>query len=90
MSNQPFRVVIAGGGVAALEALLCLAQAGLEHLELTLIAPEEAFSYRPASTAQPFVLHPEHSPGTWGRTLSTTQWPGWTMPASASSHGTAT
>jgi sulfide:quinone oxidoreductase len=61
MSNQPFRVVIAGGGVAALEALLCLAQAGLDHIELTLIAPEQSLSYRPASTAQPFVLHPEHS-----------------------------
>ena len=50
------RVVIAGGGVAALEAALAL-QALLERaVEVELIGPEPHFWYRPLSVAEPFSL----------------------------------
>jgi sulfide:quinone oxidoreductase len=50
----PFRVVIAGAGVAALEAALGLrAQAG-ELVSTELIAPEPEFTYRPLAVAEPF------------------------------------
>jgi sulfide:quinone oxidoreductase len=53
-------VVIAGGGVAALEALLALREIGGERLRLTLVAPDRHFVYRPMAVAQPFSLgHPE-------------------------------
>ena len=52
------RVVIAGGGVAALEALAGLAERIGDQAELTLVAPERSFVYRPASTARPFTLGP--------------------------------
>jgi sulfide:quinone oxidoreductase len=47
-------VVIAGGGVAALEALLCLRVLGGERLAIELLAPDAQFSYRPASVSDPF------------------------------------
>jgi sulfide:quinone oxidoreductase len=51
-----FRVVIAGGGVAALEATLAL-RAGVEELlSIELIAPDEHFVYRPLSVAEPFRI----------------------------------
>ena len=53
------RVVIAGAGVAALEALAGLAQRAGDRVELTLVAPEASFGYRPASTARPFSLGPQ-------------------------------
>ncbi len=50
------QVVIAGGGVAALEALAGLQTQVGDRAELTLVAPEASFAYRPASTASPFTL----------------------------------
>lgn len=50
----PPRVVVAGGGVAALEALLSLHQHLAGMVELTLVAPEADFVYRPLTTAAPF------------------------------------
>lgn len=54
------RVVIAGGGVAAVEALLALgSQLGkLAHVEL--IAPQRDFVYQPLSVAEPFGLAETH------------------------------
>src|SRR5215210_2664136 len=50
------RVVIAGGGVAAIEALLALrAQVG-EQVSVVLLAPERRFVHRPSSVATPFGL----------------------------------
>jgi sulfide:quinone oxidoreductase len=49
-----FRVVIAGGGVAGLEALLALRELAPERLAITLIAPTRDFTYRPLSVAEPF------------------------------------
>lgn len=62
-SASALRVVIAGGGVAALGALLALRDLAGDLVEIALVAPEEKFSYRPLSVAQPFSLgHPTHYP----------------------------
>jgi sulfide:quinone oxidoreductase len=48
------RVVIAGGGVAAVEALLALRQLVGRHVAIELIAPERELLHRPSSVAVPF------------------------------------
>ena len=53
-------IVIAGGGVAGLEALLGLRAVAGDRVDLTLIAPEPEFSYRPMAVAQPFALGRAH------------------------------
>jgi sulfide:quinone oxidoreductase len=53
-------VLIAGGGVAGLEALLGLRALAGDHVRLTLIAPDENFSYRPLAVAEPFALGHAH------------------------------
>ena len=50
------RVVIAGGGVAALEAALALRELAEERVVVELLAPEPHFWYRPLSVAEPFEL----------------------------------
>jgi sulfide:quinone oxidoreductase len=52
--TAPVGVLIAGGGVAALEALLALRDLGGDRVQTTLLAPEREFRYRPASVAMPF------------------------------------
>src|SRR4051812_37374775 len=56
--NQPTdpKVLIVGGGVAALETLLALREIGVERAAITLVAPDTAFSYRPMKVAEPFAL----------------------------------
>jgi sulfide:quinone oxidoreductase len=49
-----FRVLIAGGGVAALEAMIALRELAEERVELVLLAPEREFVYRPLASAAPF------------------------------------
>ncbi|MFL5863066.1 MAG: FAD-dependent oxidoreductase, partial [Solirubrobacteraceae bacterium] len=49
-----FRVLIAGGGVAGLEALLALRDLAGDRVELTLLSPEKDFVYRPMAVAEPF------------------------------------
>jgi sulfide:quinone oxidoreductase len=51
----PARVVIAGGGVAALETLIALREHARDRVEVTLIAPDESFGYRPMTVAEPFA-----------------------------------
>jgi sulfide:quinone oxidoreductase len=50
-----FRVIIVGGGVAALEGALALAHLASEHTEVTLIAPNAEFVYRPMTVREPFA-----------------------------------
>jgi sulfide:quinone oxidoreductase len=50
------RVLIAGGGVAALEAALALRALAEERASVELLAPEPHFWYRPLSVAEPFGL----------------------------------
>jgi sulfide:quinone oxidoreductase len=53
-SDRP-RVLIAGGGVAALEACLALRERlRADKLEITLVAPTERFDYRPLAVLEPF------------------------------------
>jgi sulfide:quinone oxidoreductase len=53
-------IVIAGGGVAGLEALLALRAMVRNHARLALIAPDPDFSYRPLAVAEPFGLGHAH------------------------------
>ncbi len=55
---EPLDVVIVGGGVAAFEAALALADLAGERVKLTLIAPNEEFNYRPMSVREPFAYAP--------------------------------
>jgi len=48
------RVVIAGGGVAALETLIALRDLAGDRVAVTLIAPQRDFTYRPMTVAEPF------------------------------------
>ena len=48
------RVVIVGGGVAGLEALLALDDLGGDRVSLTLVAPQPDFVYRPLLVEEPF------------------------------------
>ena len=48
------RVAIAGGGVAGLEALLALRALAPERTEITMIAPNAEFVYRPMTVREPF------------------------------------
>jgi hypothetical protein len=48
------RVLIAGGGFAALECVLELAHAAPDLLDVTVLAPQEHFELRPAGVRTPF------------------------------------
>jgi sulfide:quinone oxidoreductase len=50
------RVLIAGSGVAAVEAVLALRDLGGRAFEIELLAPSHALEHRPASVATPFGL----------------------------------
>jgi sulfide:quinone oxidoreductase len=54
MSPPRPRVVIAGGGVAAVEALLALRQLVGRQVAIELLAPERELLHRPSSVAVPF------------------------------------
>jgi sulfide:quinone oxidoreductase len=53
---QPLHVVIAGGGVAALEAMMALRALAGDRVRITLLAPEPEFHYRPMAVAEPFTI----------------------------------
>jgi len=57
-SGEPVRVVIAGGGFAALEAALALRAFAADRVRVTLISPDPVFAYRPTATAEAFVEGP--------------------------------
>jgi sulfide:quinone oxidoreductase len=50
-----FRVVIVGGGVAALECALALSHLAPELTDVTVIAPNSEFVYRPMVVREPFA-----------------------------------
>lgn len=54
----PARLLIAGGGVAALEALLAVRELARERVAIELLAPEREFVYRPMAVGEPFGLGP--------------------------------
>jgi sulfide:quinone oxidoreductase len=56
VGNGRHHVLIVGGGVAAVEALLALRDAAGDRVSVELIAPEREFVYRPLTVAQPFDI----------------------------------
>ena len=54
MKPEPLRVLVAGGGVAALESTLALRSLAAERVRIDVVAPEPMFWYRPLAVAEPF------------------------------------
>ena len=52
------RVVIAGGGIAGIEALLALRDLAADRVEVTLVAAEPEFVYKPLIVEEPFGPQP--------------------------------
>jgi sulfide:quinone oxidoreductase len=59
-TGRPMRVLIAGGGVAGLEALLALRRRAEQRVSIELLAAEPQFWYRPLAVAEPFGLANVH------------------------------
>src|SRR5580765_1413411 len=56
-SNKwPVHVVVAGAGVAGLEAIIALRALAGDRVNITMLAPEHDFVYRPLSVGEPFAL----------------------------------
>jgi sulfide:quinone oxidoreductase len=53
-SRDPHRIVIAGGGIAALEALVALRRQAPSDCRITLASPTSTFAYRPLAVQEPF------------------------------------
>lgn len=53
-SRSRFEVLIAGGGVAAIEAALALRALAADQVDLVLLAPEPDLVYRPMRVGEPF------------------------------------
>ncbi len=56
MKGNRVKVLIAGGGVAALEALIALRNLAEDRVFLELVTPTGEFTYRPLAVAEPFRL----------------------------------
>jgi sulfide:quinone oxidoreductase len=54
------RVVIVGGGVAALETVLALTNLAPDRTEVTVVAPNSEFVYRPMVVREPFAYGAAH------------------------------
>jgi sulfide:quinone oxidoreductase len=54
--DQRRKVLIAGGGVAGVEALLAFAALAPGRVSVELMAPEPDFAYKPMSVAEPFQV----------------------------------
>jgi sulfide:quinone oxidoreductase len=53
--REPARVVVAGGGFAAVEALLALRELAGPRAELVLVSPKPTLDFRPAATIESFA-----------------------------------
>src|SRR4051812_569348 len=58
MSPTPLRVLVAGGGVAALEAVLALRALAGDRVAIELLAPSDDFVQRQSSVLSPFSGEP--------------------------------
>jgi sulfide:quinone oxidoreductase len=54
----PFRVLIAGGGVAGLEAMMALRASAGDRVAIDLLSQTDEFLYRPMSVRAPFAYGP--------------------------------
>jgi sulfide:quinone oxidoreductase len=52
------RTLILGGGIAGLEALLALRELAADRTEVTLVAPDPQFTYKPLIVEEPFTYQP--------------------------------
>jgi sulfide:quinone oxidoreductase len=55
MAAYTTRVLVAGGGVAGLEAVLALQALAGDRVKIELLAPERHFTYRPLAVSEPFA-----------------------------------
>src|SRR3954447_24726895 len=53
-ASSPLRLLVAGGGVAALEAVLALRSLAGDRVRVELLAPSAGFAQRPYSVSSPF------------------------------------
>src|SRR5215216_4653346 len=58
LGMSDFRVVICGGGIAAVEGLLRLRRLAADSVQIELIAPNEQLVYRPMAVGEPFAFGP--------------------------------
>ena len=58
MADDRMRVLIAGGGVTGVEALLALRDLAGDRVEVTLVAPTPDFIYKPLTVEAPFSSEP--------------------------------
>ena len=58
--DAPLRVLVVGGGVAGLEALLALRDMAADRVDITLLSPQDEFVYRPLAVAEPFAMGHVH------------------------------
>ena len=54
-ADRRFSVLIAGGGVAALEAALCLRELAGDRVAIRLLSTQESFMVRPMTVLEPFA-----------------------------------
>jgi sulfide:quinone oxidoreductase len=52
--SRPFKVVVVGGGVAALEGAMTLRALAGDRVKIKLVAPNDEFVYRPQAVREPF------------------------------------
>jgi len=55
-SSEKLRVLIVGGGVAALETVLALQDLAADRVEMRVLAPKSEFVYRPMTVREPFAF----------------------------------
>jgi sulfide:quinone oxidoreductase len=55
---ERFKVVICGGGVAGIEALLRLRRIAADQVDITLLTPGDYLDYRPVAVLEPFDREP--------------------------------
>lgn len=53
-THHPLKVLIAGAGVAGLEAAFALHHLAADRIAVRLVSPTDAFTYRPLSVGEPF------------------------------------
>jgi sulfide:quinone oxidoreductase len=56
--RHALRVLVAGGGVAALETVLALQSLAGDRVAIELLAPDRHFTYRPTAVVEPFSAVP--------------------------------
>lgn len=56
MAEAPMRVLIVGGGMAALETVMALRSLARDRVAIALIAPEDELVYRPIAAKAPYAV----------------------------------